>query len=113
MCTHRVQKQYWLVWFFNVCREQLLCQCILFILHLFWTLFEYLTMDELYFENNDVSLVDGEYNSRYIDIPHTVCKMVLGMSRENIRVPFPYCVIAVIWQKLNSPYFVGFKHPQI
>ena len=46
-----------------VYREQLLCQCILFILHLFGNLFEYLTMDELYFANSDVSLVDGEYNS--------------------------------------------------
>ena len=43
-----------------VCMEQLLYQCILFILHLFGTRLEYLTMDELYFENSDVNLVDVE-----------------------------------------------------
>ena len=60
----------------------MLGQCILFILHLFGTILEYLTMDELYFENGDVSLVDREYNSRYTDIycMQTVCKMVLGIS---------------------------------
>ena len=32
---------------------------------------------------------------------------------KNIRVPLPSCVTAVNRQKFNSPYFVGFKHPQI
>ena len=40
-------------------------------------------MDELYFENSDVSLVDGNI---ILDIQtyhiETVCKMVLGISRK-------------------------------
>ena len=32
-------------------------------------------MDELYFENSDVSLVDRDYNIRYTDILHAVCKL--------------------------------------
>ena len=39
----------------------------------------------------------------------TVYKMVLGISRKNIRIPQPSCIIAVIRQKINSPDFVGFK----
>ena len=39
-------------------------------------------MDELYFENSDVSLADGQYNIIYTDILHTICKMVLGISRK-------------------------------
>ena len=43
----------------------------------------------------------------------TVCKTVLGVLRKKpIRVPLPSCVTAVIWQKFNSPDFVGFKYPQ-
>ena len=50
-------------------------------------------MNKLYFENSDVSLVDGEYYIRYTDILHTVCKMVLGISRKNLRIPLPSCVL--------------------
>ena len=68
-------------------------------------------MDELYFENSDVSLVDGEDNIRYTDVPHTVCKMVLRISgKKPHKNPSPFlCVIAVSRQKINSPDFVGFK----
>ena len=56
--------------FVCVCREQLLCQCILFNLHLFGTLHIYSTMNEVYFENSDVSLVDGNTTVKYTDILH-------------------------------------------
>ena len=73
-------------------------------------------MDELCFENSDLSLVDG---NKIVDIQiycmQTVCKMVLG--RKKIRVPIPIpapsCVIAVIRQKVYSSNFVGFKYPQV
>ena len=61
-------------------------------LELFWN-----TIDELHFENSDVSLVDGEYNIRYTDILLTVYKMVLRISREKHKNPSPsLCVITVI-----------------
>ena len=67
-------------------------------------------MYELYFENSDVSLVDREYNIRYKSIRHTVCKMVLGISRKNPKNPSPFlCAITAIRQKFNSPDFVESK----
>ena len=66
LCTRHQQKKHTGCSVVYLYREQLLC-CILFILHLFGNIFEYLTLVELYFENSDESLVDGEYNTSESD----------------------------------------------
>ena len=55
-------------------------------------------MDELYFENSDVSLVDGNIilDSIQIYCIQTVCKMVPGISRKKHENPSPFLYIAVI-----------------
>ena len=60
----------WFVYFMYVENSWFVSVFSLFYIYLelFWI---YLTMDELYFGNSDVSLVDGEYKSRYTDILHT------------------------------------------
>ena len=96
--------------------DQLLCQCILFILYLYGTFLEYLrghcNQKKNYFsqymefwinqlrKNTDVYCIYRQF-VRW-------CRGYLGK-----KVPLPSCVTAVIRQKFNSPGFLGFKYPQI